>query len=203
MKKTGLKICGLKRREDIEMVNEALPDYAGFIVNFPKSHRSVDTEKLAELTALLNREKIKAVGVFVNADVSLPAELLNKGVIDAAQLHGNEDEEYIRTLKQMTDKPCIKAFTVRTKDDIDQALASSADYILLDQGKGSGQTFDWSLVPVIEREWFLAGGLGAENLKEAIERLHPTAVDLSSAVETDKLKDMNKIRAVTDIVRSL
>lgn len=199
--KTKIKICGLRRREDILAVNEARPDYCGFIIEFPKSFRSVTADKVRELVKDLSPE-IKGVGVFVNAPVEFVSGLMNDGTLALAQLHGQEDEAYIRELKKLTDKPIIKAFSVKTSEDIEKALQSPADYILLDQGSGgTGMTFDWSLIPKIERPFFLAGGIGAENLEQAIREIRPYAVDLSSSVETDKWKDSEKIRNVVDIVR--
>ena len=199
--KTKIKICGLRRREDILAVNEARPDYCGFIIEFPKSFRSVTADKVRELVKELSPE-IKGVGVFVNAPVEFVSGLLNDGTLALAQLHGQEDEAYIRELKKLTDKPIIKAFSVKTSEDIEKALQSPADYILLDQGSGgTGMTFDWSLIPKMERPFFLAGGIGAENLEQAIREIRPYAVDLSSSVETDKWKDPKKIRNVVDIVR--
>lgn len=199
--KTKIKICGLRRREDILAVNEAKPDYCGFIIEFPKSFRSITADKVRELVKDLAPE-IQAVGVFVNAPVELVSGLLNEGTLALAQLHGQENEVYIRELKKFTDKPLIKAFSVKTREDIEKALQSPADYILLDQGSGgTGKVFDWSLIPKIERPFFLAGGIGAENLEQAIREIRPYAVDLSSSVETDKWKDPEKIRNVVDIVR--
>ena len=198
-----IKICGLRRPEDIAAVNEARPDYCGFIVEYPKSRRSIDRTTLRELVRGL-REKIVPVGVFVNATKELVAELLEEGTIQIAQLHGQEDESYIRELKTYTDKLIIKAFSIKTAEDIEKALQSPTDYILLDQGGGgTGKTFDWSLIPEIQRPFFLAGGIGASNLGQAIREIHPYAVDLSSSVETEKRKDPMKIRQVVDIVREI
>ena len=202
-KRTRIKICGLTRPEDIQAVNEAKPDFAGFIVEFPKSRRNVTVDQLRQLREKLD-ESILPVGVFVNAPVELPAQLLNEGTIALAQLHGQEDESYIRELKTYTDRPIIKAFSIKTTEDIEKALQSPANYILLDQGGGgTGKTFDWSLIPEIWRPFFLAGGIGAANLEQAIREIRPYAVDLSSSVETEKWKDPAKIRQVVDIVRKL
>ena len=198
-----IKVCGLTRREDIMAVNETKPDFCGFIVEYPKSRRSVSEEKLRRLTLELCRDVIP-VGVFVNAPEELPARLLNENVISMAQLHGQENEEYIKRLRELTDKPIIKAFSIKTCDDIKAALASTADYILLDQGAGgTGQTFDWSLVKNVDRPFFLAGGLGISNLEKAIERLSPWAVDLSSSLETEGKKDPKKIKAAVELVRRI
>lgn len=201
MSGTKIKICGLRRMEDVQAVNEAKPDFCGFIIEVPKSFRSVTADQVKELAAGLDRD-IQAVGVFVNAPETLAAELLNQGIISMAQLHGQEDETYIRRLRKLTDRPLIKAFSVRTRKDAEKAMESTADYILLDQGSGgTGIPFDWSLLPVIERPFFLAGGLGEDNLETAVHRLHPYAVDLSSGVETDMWKDPVKIKKAVDIVR--
>lgn len=201
--RTRIKICGLTRLEDIQAVNQAKPDFCGFIVEFPKSRRNVTVDQLRKLREKLD-ENILPAGVFVNAPVELPAQLLNEGTIALAQLHGQEDEEYITRLKGMTDQLLIKAFSIKTEEDVEQALRSGADYILLDQGAGgTGETFDWNLVPSIKRPWFLAGGLGCDNLESAIHLLHPWAVDLSSSVETDGHKDLDKILKAVQAVRNI
>ena len=132
---TKIKICGLRRREDILAVNEAKPDYCGFIIEFPSSFRSVTADEVRELVKELDPE-IRPVGVFVNAPMELVRTLLDDGTLALAQLHGREDESYIRELKTYTDKLIIKAFSIKTAEDIEKALQSPADYILLDQGGG-------------------------------------------------------------------
>ena len=132
---TKIKICGLRRREDILAVNEAKPDYCGFIIEFPSSFRSVTADEVRELVKELDPE-IRPVGVFVNAPMELVRTLLDDGTLALAQLHGQEDESYIRELKTYTDKLIIKAFSIKTAEDIEKALQSPADYILLDQGGG-------------------------------------------------------------------
>ena len=171
--RTKIKICGLKRPEDITYVNEAKPDYCGFIIEFPKSSRNVTGVQVRELTARLASDIIP-VGVFVNAALERVEKLLLDGIIHIAQLHGQEDETYIRRIQKNTGHQVIKAFSVKTAQDIENALKSPADYILLDQGGGgTGQTFDWSLIPEIDRPFFLAGGLGTENLETAVRTIHP------------------------------
>lgn len=198
--KTKIKICGLKRLEDIAYVNEAKPDYCGFIIEFPKSSRNVTGDQVRELTKDLNPEIIP-VGVFVDAAPERVEELLLDGTIRIAQLHGQEDESYIRRIQKNTGRQVIKAFSVKTVQDIEQALKSPADYILLDQGNGgTGKVFDWSLIPEIKRPFFLAGGLGPDNIEDAVQRIHPYAVDLSSSVETDGVKDRAKILEVVRLV---
>ena len=183
--RTKIKICGLKRPEDITYVNEAKPDYCGFIIEFPKSSRNVTGDQVRTLTANLHLDIIP-VGVFVNASPERVEEMLLDGTIQSAQLHGQEDEDYIRRIQRNTRHQVIKAFSVKTTQDIELALQSPADYILLDQGSGgTGKTFDWSLIPEITRPFFLAGGLGPDNLEQAVRTIRPYAVDLSSSVETD------------------
>ena len=195
-----IKICGLYRDEDIAAINELHPDYCGFIVEFPKSHRSLSREEVRRLSSLVT-DGIKKVGVFVDADVSLVTSLLSDGTIDIAQLHGNEDEAVILKIKESTGKPVIKSFIINGKSDVAAAEASPADYVLLDKGQGCGESFDWSIVSDMKREYFLAGGLNASNLSDAIERLAPFAVDISSGVETNRVKDKAKIAEVIRIVR--
>lgn len=198
--KVRIKICGLRRREDILAVNRYLPDYAGFILGFPRSFRCISEDELADLTGMLD-SRICPVGVFVNADPEWIESLLKKGFIRIAQLHGAEDEEYINRIKNNTGCPVIKAFKIGSAEDVSEALKSSADYILLDQGYGSGKTFDWNLVPRISRPFFLAGGLSEDNIDEALKRLSPFAVDLSSSVETDRFKNPQKIERIIAAVR--
>ena len=136
---TKIKFCGLRREEDIEAVNELRPDYIGFVFA-EKSKRFVTRERAAELKRLLS-PGIPAVGVFVDAPVDTAAGLLNDGIIDMAQLHGHEDEAYITVLRKQTDRQIIRAFRVRSREDIPHAEASQADLILLDAGAGDGKTF--------------------------------------------------------------
>ena len=199
--KTKIKICGLRRREDILAVNEANPDYCGFIVEFPKSFRSVTADEVRELVKNLSPE-IQPVGVFVNASMELVRSLLDDGTLAMAQLHGQESQEYIQELKVLTEKPLIQAFSIKSKEDVERARESVADYILLDQGSGgTGKVFDWSLVGEVGRPYFLAGGLDVENLREAIGLLHPWAVDLSSSLEIDGIKNAGRICQAVEIVR--
>jgi phosphoribosylanthranilate isomerase len=175
------------------------PDYIGFVF-YEKSRRRVDRAKAVELKKNLLPE-ILAVGVFVDAPCEEIIGLLEDGVIDIAQLHGEESEEDIRYIQAVTHKPVIKAVKVRDRYDVEAWLDSAADYLLFDSGMGSGVAFDWSLMDGVERDFFLAGGLHEGNLAQALERLAPYAVDLSSGVETEGTKDFEKMRAVTDLVR--
>lgn len=191
---TKIKICGIYRDEDAEYINEFKPDYFGMVIDFPKSHRNVSPKRASEIRELIDKE-ISAVGVFVNDDLSKIEILLKNGVIDIAQLHGNETEEDIQRLQKRTGKPVWKAFKVRSEADIQKAAASPADLILLDNGYGTGEAFDWNLIKDAERDFALAGGIDPENIAEAIKQINPFLIDLSSGVETDKKKDREKIRS--------
>ena len=192
---TKIKICGLRREQDIRYANELMPDYIGFVFLKGKM-RYVTFEEAAHLRSLLD-PAIPAVGVFVNEPVENVIRLLQSGTIQIAQLHGQEDEAYAEELGRAGDHCIIRAFAVRSSEDIHRAFAFPADYPLLDNGKGTGETFDWELLSHFPRPYFLAGGLTPENLPEAIFRFSPYAVDLSSGVETDGKKDPQKIfRAV-------
>lgn len=197
---TKAKLCGLSRPCDIIAVNALHPDYIGFVFA-KKSKRYVSPCRARELKNMLCA-CIQSVGVFVNEPVENVAELLSSGVIDIAQLHGKEDEAYIASLRALTDKPIIKAFRIDTAEDVAAANASSADYVLLDSGNGgTGTVFDWQLLSGITRPYFLAGGLNPENAEEAVRALHPYAVDVSSGIETDGLKDETKMTAFLAAVK--
>lgn len=198
-----IKICGLTRKVDIEAANEARPDYIGFV--FARSRRQVDEEQAKALKACLN-PSIKAVGVFVNEEMARIIRLCHSGVIDLIQLHGDEDEDYIQALKSCVTNPVIKAVRVKDAGDIRQALALSCDYLLLDawhedQYGGMGRTFDWSLIPEINKPFFLAGGIHSGNILQAIEKCRPYGIDVSSGVETAGLKDPEKIREIVALAR--
>ena len=202
-----IKLCGLTREEDIKIANELLPEYIGFVFA-NKSKRYISPENALKLKQKL-LPRIKAVGVFVDEDVKTIADYLNRGIIDMAQLHGSEDEAYIKRLRALTDKPIIKAYKIKSRDDLHGVQESSADYILLDSGTGSGSVFDWDLIKSIERQYFLAGGLNPQNVEEAIRTLRPFAIDVSSGIETDGHKDpvkmkefVNTARSVNDRIRS-
>lgn len=197
---TKIKLCGLTRPCDIEVANELKPEYIGFVFA-PKSRRYVTPEKATQLKNQLDSD-IKAVGVFVNENVETVAELLNNSIIDIAQLHGTEDASYIARLRKLSDKPIIKAFRIDSEQDIEKAENSCADFVLLDSGNGgTGTVFDWKLLQNIRRQYFLAGGLDNSNIQNAIKTVNPYAVDVSSGLETDGLKDENKMREFVDIVR--
>ena len=196
---TKIKLCGLSRIEDIKAANELKPDYIGFVFA-AKSKRRVSHLKAAELKSKLNPET-KDVGVFLDDDLDTVGALMNLGIVDLVQLHGSEDEEYLTKLRAITDKPIIKAFIINNEDDVKRAEASSADYILLDGGKGEGRAFNWKLLEKINRPYFLAGGLNANNAAAAVADLHPFAVDVSTGIETDGVKDKEKMTAFVAAVR--
>ena len=203
--RTRIKICGLSRIEDIAVANELLPDYIGFVF-WERSKRNITKAEAAELKRNLDKS-IKAVGVFVDAEIDYIADLINCGIIDVAQLHGSENEVYIKRLRDRLANDIgtapvriIKAFNVNKMTSFEEAESSSADYIMLDSGKGTGVTHDWSRLKCLTRPYFLAGGLGPENVSEAIKVLQPFAVDVSSGVETDGVKDADKMRAFVENV---
>lgn len=220
-----VKFCGLTRHEDIEIANRLKPDYIGFVF-YKKSKRFVDKYKAKALKKELDLD-IKAVGVFVDEDIELITELVNENIIDIIQLHGKEDEEYIKRLKSLTDAKIIKAFQIKERiktefypdkkdaqyekafqnssSDIDDELKkkldeinrSSADMVLIDSGQGTGTAFDWKILNRIARPYFLAGGVNTENIKEAAD-IRPYAIDVSSGIETDSVKDEGKMKIIIE-----
>ena len=196
---TKVKLCGLSRESDIAAVNKLKPDLVGFVFA-KKSKRYVFPERAAQLRALL-APGILAAGVFVNEPVESVAGLLDRGVINVAQLHGSEDDAYIASLRALTDKPIFRAFKIKSEDDLPAIESCTADLVLLDSGAGTGKTFDWSLVQSVRRPYFLAGGLDPENVADAIAALHPYGVDVSSGIETDGVKDEVKMAAFVAAAR--
>ena len=188
---TEMKICGLSRLEDIIAVNRHGADYAGFVF-FKKSKRYVDPYKANELIELL-RSDIKPVGVFMDEPIDDVVRIARISGVELVQLHGHESEEYVEYIKRTLDRPVIKAFKAGEEGALERAANTSADYVMIDSGAGSGKKFDWSILKDFKREYFLAGGLDAESVGEAISLLEPYAVDVSSGVETDGIKDEKKI----------
>jgi len=200
-----IKICGLTRKEDILAVNTWKPDYAGFI--FAPGRRRVTGPEAKELRKLLAPE-IPAVGVFVNSPMEDLVSLAENKTIDLIQLHGEEDRDYILELKKRLGPffPIIKAIRVRTGEDIKRAGEFPSDFLLFDTYTkglrgGSGKTFDWSLIPPMDKPWFLAGGIQASNLEEAM-KTGAFCLDLSSSAETGGKKDPEKIKNIIQKVRS-
>lgn len=196
---TKIKFCGLFRDEDIETANILHPDYIGFVFA-KKSKRFITPQKAIELKKKLAPD-ILAAGVFVNEDIETAASLLNANIIDFAQLHGQENNAYISALKKLTAKPVIQAFCITSKEDLGFAEKSLADYILLDSGAGTGNTFNWELLQDMKRLYFLAGGLNPENVRSAIRKLHPFAVDVSSGIEVNGIKNKEKMTAFVAAVK--
>lgn len=213
--RTFIKICGLRRPKDIEAANAVRPDAVGFILS-QGYRRSVSLEQAFELIEMLD-SAIAPVGVFVDEPIETVARFTHAYDFDGydaprnvmVQLHGHEDNDYIARLRHAmaypgwSGIPIVQAFIVRTAQDVERACQSSADFILLDGGTGTGETFDWTLLEGVSRPYFLAGGLGPDNLAEAVARLHPYAVDMSSGVETEGLKDPAKMAAAVAAVCSL
>ena len=201
-----VKLCGMFRDEDVQAVAEARPDLCGFIVDFPKSHRSVTPAQLENLCSCLQSFEpasapIWRVGVFVDEPMEQLVRIVDAGCIDLVQLHGNEDAAYVDELRHRTGVGIIQAFRIRSAADAAAAEASAADLVLLDNGQGTGEGFDWSLVASVGRPFMLAGGLGPENVAQAIEEVRPWGVDMSSGIETEKRKDPAKMAAAVAAVR--
>jgi phosphoribosylanthranilate isomerase len=195
-----IKICGLFREQDIDYVNEARPDYAGFV--FAESKRQVSPAFAAVLRGRLSAGIIP-VGVFVNAPITDIASLYREDVIAVAQLHGTEDAVYISRLKEASavacgaggGKPIEIIKTIRSAELIQNiTTAAGADYCLIDSGAGSGKPFNWKLLSSLKfsKPWFLAGGISLDNIEPAMA-LEPFSIDISSGAETDGIKDREKI----------
>lgn len=201
--KTKIKICGLKRIEDVISVNVEEPDYCGFIFNVSGSRRSIGAEQLNILVDMLNPE-IVPIGVFVNEKTDVILRIVRESGIRMVQLHGQENGEIIHTIQSKAQVPVIKAVSVRSKEDVRSAVLSPADYLLFDCGEGgTGQTFDWNLLEDIPRPYFMAGGIGTHNMEEVLRRFSPFALDVNSSVETDRQKDGKKILAAVRMLRTL
>lgn len=197
---TKIKICGLFRPCDADFVNDAVPDYAGFVF-FEKSRRFVTAQQAKELRGRIDPQ-IPTVGVFVRAPQQQIVSLCRAGSIQIVQLHGGESAEYIERLRQqLPGVPVWQAFLVRSAEDLAAAQQSTADKVLLDNGFGTGQPFDWSLVSGFSRPFLLAGGLTPQNIPQAVARFHPYGVDISSGVETNGEKDAEKIRLAVAAAR--
>lgn len=198
---TKIKICGLFRELHIEYANETSPDYVGFIMNYKKSHRSITLEQVEMFTKKLSNN-IQTVGVFVNENMN---EIIKSSeYLDVIQLHGTEDANYVENLRRLIPKKEIwKAFKIKSSDDFHIALNFSADMILLDNGYGTGEVFDWNILDVnkISRPFILAGGINLENVELAIKKFSPNILDISSSVETNKEKDLTKMYEIINKVR--
>lgn len=198
-----IKMCGLQRVEDIEYANEVKPDYIGFI--FADTRRKVSMETAAKLRKYLS-PKIKTVGVFVNESLEIMIQTAQKVPLDVIQLHGDESEQVIQELRENLKIEIWKAARVQTAKDIEKVQKLSADKILLDSFSkeaygGTGKMMDISLVEQaeIEKPFFIAGGLTVENTENIIHRLQPFGIDISSGIETNKKKDLKKMRKIMEI----
>lgn len=210
-----IKLCGMMKPCDIEYANRVKPDLVGFI--FANTRRKISATQAKQFREALDAE-IPAVGVFVNEDISVIASLVQNGCIDMIQLHGEEDADYIRRLREVCDVPVIKAVKVQTVEQIRQTAALPVDYLLLDTYRkgvlgGTGEAFDWELLreakaaagdaaegELFGKPYFLAGGLHAGNLREAAA-LGSYGLDVSSGIETDGSKDFTKMVEVMELVR--
>lgn len=197
---TKIKICGIRREEDCGYLNELRPDLAGFIL-WEKSRRYITPETALKLRGLIDKS-IKTVGVFVDDDINVISEIARSGAIDVIQLHGKESNDTVERVKAATGLPVIKAFTIRGSVDIDPAMKSKADMLLLDNGRGTGESFDWENLDDVDRLYYLAGGLSPDNVAEAVRRYTPYGVDVSTGVETDGVKDYDKIKRFIEAVRA-
>ena len=192
-----IKICGLKRREDIEYVNKYQPDYIGFV--FAGKKRKLTYDQVVDLKKYLT-SSIQVVGVFVNEDISFVEKLVKEHVIDLVQLHGQEDEKYIQALKEKVDVSIIKAIQIKNEDSFNEHY--DVDYYLYDHGTGgTGESFDWSMLKEVDKPVFLAGGINLLNIDDALKK-NVYALDVSSGVETDGFKDEKKIKKIVRRVRN-
>ena len=212
--KMKIKLCGLSRPQDIETANALMPDYVGFVFA-RRSRRYISPETAAALGKQLN-PAIQTVGVFTDEEPECVVALVREHIIDMIQLHGHEDGDYISYLRTLTSAPIIQAVCIRNESDLERAQKSPADLILLDSA--AGVSFDWSILSRITRPYFLAGGLTAENVRDALSAAlpyaltaaapcalastAPYAVDVSSGIETDGWKDKIKMEQFVRAVRS-
>ncbi|MDA8220830.1 phosphoribosylanthranilate isomerase [Desulfosporosinus sp.] len=202
---TKIKLCGLTRVCDIEAVNEAHPDYVGFV--FANSKRRITPQDAFGLKELLD-DKIQTVGVFVDETMEQILDICSIGIVDFIQLHGQENATYIERLQKESGKPVIKAVRVRSREDIKAAERLNCNYLLLDafsdkSAGGTGETFDWKVVDAVQKPFFLAGGLNSGNILQAMSVVKPFGVDISSGVETDGFKDRGKILEIVRLIRSV
>ena len=216
-----VKMCGISKVETIPAVVEAKPDYMGLV--FAPSKRQVTVDQAKILVEELHRGyakkygsdtehdkngTIKTVGVFVNETVENLVTIANEANLDAVQLHGDEDEAFIQSLKERTNVEVWKAIQIRTAADTEKWIDSSADMLLFDayhkdERGGTGEVFDWSSLDAFERPFMLAGGIDSTNVARAIRTVRPYGIDISSGIETNGVKDDEKITAFTKIVKSI
>ena len=190
---TKVKICGLRRADDIAGAVKAGADMVGMVLS-AGFRRSVTMDEAREMARLVPEGVVK-VGVFVDEDPEAVSYAVKTLGLDAVQLHGSEDDEYVSRIKGAVGVPVTKSFVVKDMRDIEAARRSPADLVLLDGGAGSGTGFDRSLASGLGRDFILAGGLDPGNVAQAVAETHPFAVDVSSGVETGGAKDLAKMAA--------
>ena len=216
-----VKMCGISKVETIPAIVDAKPDYMGLV--FAPSKRQVTVDQAKILVEELHRgyakkygsdtehdknDTIKTVGVFVNETVDNLITIANEANLDAVQLHGDEDEAFIQSLKERTNVEVWKAVQIRSAADVEKWIDSSADMLLFDayhkdERGGTGEVFDWSSLDAFERPFMLAGGIDSTNVARAIRTVRPYGIDISSGIETNGVKDDEKITAFTKIVKSI
>lgn len=209
-----VKMCGISKVETIPAVVEAKPDYMGLV--FAPSKRQVTVEQAEILVEELHKQCInhydtkvvKTVGVFVNETLDNLVRIADTANLDAVQLHGDEDEAFIQSLKERTNVEVWKAIQIRSAADVEKWIDSSADMLLFDayhkdERGGTGEVFDWSSLDTFERPFMLAGGIDSTNVARAIRTVRPYGIDISSGIETNGVKDDEKITAFTKIVKSI
>ena len=209
-----VKMCGISKIDTIPAVVEAKPDYMGLV--FAPSKRQVTVEQAKTLVEELhkqyavryNSETIKTVGVFVNETIENLLKIAEEVKLDVIQLHGDEDESFIQILKEQSNVEIWKAVQVRSAADAEKWIDSSADMLLFDayhkdERGGTGEVFDWSSLDEFERPFMLAGGIDSTNVARAIRTVRPYGIDISSGIETEGVKDNEKMKAFTNIVRTI
>lgn len=216
-----VKMCGISKVETIPAVVEAKPDYMGLV--FAPSKRQVTVDQAKTLVEELHKQyatiynsgaeqstndEIKTVGVFVNETLDNLVKIATEANLDAVQLHGDEDEAFIQSLKERTNVEVWKAVQIRSATDAETWIDSSADMLLFDayhkdERGGTGEVFDWSCLDEFERPFMLAGGIDSTNVARAIRTVRPYGIDISSGIETEGVKDDEKIKAFTNIVRTI
>ena len=216
-----VKMCGISKVETIPAVVEAKPDYMGLV--FAPSKRQVTVDQAKTLVEELhkqytkrynngaeqsNDDEIKTVGVFVNETLDNLVTIATEVNLDVVQLHGDEDEAFIQSLKERTNVEVWKAVQIRSAADAEAWIDSSADMLLFDayhkdERGGTGEVFDWSCLDVFERPFMLAGGIDSTNVARAIRTVRPYGIDISSGIEIDGVKDDEKIKAFTNVVRTI
>lgn len=194
-----IKICGLSRLEDVRAVNAFRPDYCGFIIEFPKSPRSVSLDVLYTLRKALHPD-ITPVGVFVDRSMEDIAGMAAYAHLPVVQLHGCESNSEIDELRERSNVRIWKAHQIRTAGDIECANLSRADFVLLDAGQGGGTSFDWSLLKSIRRPFGLAGGLNLQNIPQALQT-GAELLDVSSGAETGGWKNPEKIKTIVSMIK--